>query len=112
MNNFSKPHEVSDVFQAFPARVSHLMPEYASIPRDFKGRRMWVDWQQKWFYSGLTEMPVPKAGIDLKQAMRHLATIQGSFEPKHEHKEAAVAYLASLWFDAPGATSPLSPEPT
>jgi len=23
----------------------------------------------------------------------------GSFEPQHEHKEAAVAYLMSLWFE-------------
>lgn len=32
------------------------------------------------------------------KAFRHLAACQGSFEPKHEHKQAAVAWLASLWF--------------
>jgi hypothetical protein len=36
--------------------------------------------------------------VDGELAIRHLQVIQASFEPKHEHKEAAVAYLASLWF--------------
>jgi len=37
-------------------------------------------------------------GVDGGLAIRHLQVIQASFEPKHEHKEAAVAYLASPWF--------------
>jgi hypothetical protein len=30
----------------------------------------------------------------------HLKAIMGSFQPKHEHKTAGVAYLMSLWFEA------------
>jgi hypothetical protein len=40
-----------------------------------------------------------KEGVDGNLAFRHLSAIQRSFTPKHEHKEAAVAYLASLWFE-------------
>ena len=29
----------------------------------------------------------------------HLKSILQSFKPKHERKEAGVAYLMSLWFD-------------
>ena len=79
-----------------------MMPTYAEIPAEFKGSSgKWVDWQQEWFYSGLKGLPVAKEGINLDAAMRHLAVIQGSWAPKHEHKQAAVAYLASLWFSEP-----------
>lgn len=67
--------------------------------------RDWIEFQRQWFYEGLpadTTMDL-KDGIDGNAAFRHLSAIQGSFEPKHEHKEAAVAYLASLWFKAPPA---------
>lgn len=81
------------------------MPPWENIPKEFKqfNGTSWNKWQTKWFYQGLTkaDIPVPLEGIDLSIALRHLATIQGSFEPKHEHKEAAVAYLASLWFQTP-----------
>lgn len=77
------------------------MPKYADIPREFKSRgNKWSDFQAAWFFSGISNLKLtPKEGIDGKVAMRHLAAIQGSWEPKHEHKSAAVAYLASLWFD-------------
>ena len=44
--------------------------------------------------SGLRERDAD--GIDAKKAMRHLATIQRSWSPKHEHKEAAVAFLEQV----------------
>lgn len=96
-----KPNEtLTDMDVAFPARVKHLMPPMADIPAEFhNGRGKWSKFQQDWFYSGLATLNlIPRDGIDLKIALRHLKAIQGSFEPKHEHKEAAVAYLASLWF--------------
>jgi hypothetical protein len=54
----------------------------------------------RWFFSGLPKgtVFVPHEGIDPAKAMRHLRAILGSFEPKHEHKEAGVAYLMSQWF--------------
>ena len=88
---------------AFPAHVADLMPQHHEIPDQFHdSRNTWVQFQRKWFFSGL---PADTAftlreGIDGPTAVRHLQAIQRSFEPKHEHKEAAVAYLASLWFES------------
>ena len=82
--------------------ITGLMPNINSIPdefSDFNSTNKWVKWQTDWFYIGLKKYPTPKEGIDLDMAMRHLAAIQRSFEPKHEHKQAAVAYLASQWFE-------------
>lgn len=104
MTDFTKPHAVDDVTVAFPARVENLMPAYASIPDEFKHHRNpWCEFQAKWFYEGLKkeDFLTAKPGINYNAAMRHLSAIQGSFEPKHEHKMAAVAYLASLWFESP-----------
>jgi hypothetical protein len=39
-----------------------------------------------------------KDGINRKDALLHAITVLTSFEPKHEHKIAAVAYLMFLWF--------------
>lgn len=97
---FEQPTQVDDVDLAFHASVSHLMPKYEDIPQEFKrGPNKYIVFQREWFYTGLKVMPKAKEGIDIDMAMRHLATIQGSFEPKHEHKEAAVAFLASLWLE-------------
>lgn len=102
--SFEKPTPLSDVDVAFPARVSHLMPPMAAIPDEFRmwnsKPNKWVEFQERWFYEGLKKVKMaPKEGIDPNVAIRHLKAIQGSFEPKHEHKVAAVAYLASLWFE-------------
>ena len=107
MTDWTQPTNVDDLQMAFPSGISSLMPSMDEIPEEFHTTTFdneWNKWQTQWFFNGLKESPEPKDGIDQKQAMRHLATIQGSFEPKHEHKEAAVAYLASLWFVAPSAS--------
>lgn len=97
---WEQPLPVDDVRLAFPSGISHLMPRYADIPDEFKRmKNPWCEWQSKWFYGGLSSWPKMKPGIDQVKAKRHLAAIQRSFEPKHEHKEAAVAYLASLWME-------------
>ena len=41
----------------------------------------------------------PKEGVDTKKALRHVKAVLGSWEPKHEHKEAGVAFLLNEWFD-------------
>ena len=102
MADFSQPTNVNALDMAFGAKVMELMPAYKDIPDEFKkDSNPFVKWQQKWFFKGLSKEDVPKIkeGIDQNQALRHLATIQGSFDPPHEHKEAGVAYLASLWFE-------------
>lgn len=100
------PQPVKDLDLAFPTSVAHLMPAYATIPDEFKhGRTIWSRLVNDWFFCGIEGLQMePKEGIDRQMAMRHIRAIIGSFEPKHEHvdeKEAACAYLLSLWFDNP-----------
>jgi hypothetical protein len=101
-DKWATPTVIDDATMAFPASVSHLMPSQSEIPADFHryhGNR-WLQFQSDWFFKGIKLSGLrAKDGIDLRAALRHLGAIQGSFEPKHEHKTAAVAYLASRWLD-------------
>lgn len=95
------PMEIDAATLAFPASVSHLMPAYKEIPQEFyRSRSKWNALVTDWFFCGLEELKLkPKPGIDEQKALRHISAIMRSFEPKHEHKEAACAYLMSLWFE-------------
>lgn len=105
-----RPVPIDDVLLAFPADVTDLMPDMAEIPEEFHSWGLtykdglagkWLAFQQRWFMKGLpntVEVDL-KEGIDGDLAFRHLKAIQGSFQPKHEHKMAAVAFLASTWFE-------------
>lgn len=98
------PLVFDDLQVAFPANAVDAMPAMADIPEDFHrgwgDARPWVEVQRRWFFQGLKGVTVTaRDGIDKTAALRHLSLIQGSWEPKHEHKEAAVAYLMSLWFE-------------
>lgn len=98
-----KVQEISDIQAAFPTDVSHLMPKWEEIPEEFREFRgtPWNEIFNVWFYSGLKNMKAtPKPGIDRNKAIRHIMTIMRSFEPKHEHKEAAVSFLMSEWFES------------
>jgi hypothetical protein len=95
-----KPKKVSDVELAFPAQVMHLLPKWEDIPEEFKNDNTnWNSLVSEWFFGGLSGKFIPKEGIDLKMAMRHLQACMHSYQPKHEHKEAGVAYLMSQWFE-------------
>ena len=98
-----KVQEVDDVTLAFPGKISHLCPNLEDIPDEYKdlnGKNKWVLLQERWFFEGLVGVSfIPKAGVDAEKAFRHLAAIQGSFEPKHEHKMAYVSFLFSEWFE-------------
>lgn len=106
MGEWDTPKEVDDVTLAFPADVEHLMPERRFCEDELKklpgAGRDWVEFQRKWFFEGLPATTTfnMREGINGTMAFRHLDAIQGSFQPKHEHKEAAVAYLASLWIES------------
>lgn len=94
--------EVTDVEMIFGARIVHLMPAQKDIPAEFKkaGATKWERLADRWFARGLKGVELyPKDGIDLAKALRHLSTIMNSYEPQHEHKIAAVAYLMSQWFE-------------
>ena len=96
-----EPQEVSQAQLVFPAGVGPLMPAPDDTPEEFwNGRSSWVDMVDCWFAVGLSRDAVVdvKDGIDANTAFRHLSCIMGSFEPKHEHKVAAVAFLSERWF--------------
>lgn len=100
--NWSKPTFVDDVNVVFSTGVDRLMPTMDEIPLDFHKWRgnVWIDLVDKWFFEGLSGNEiVAKGDIDRNVALRHLTAIMRSWEPKHEHKVVAVAYLMSLWFD-------------
>lgn len=101
-NDFSKPFDSKTVCEALT--TYDIMPDYKTIPKEFKdwnNHSKWQKFQSDWFFNGLSDVDglVTKEGIDQRAALLHLAAIQRSWGCKHEHKEAAVAYLASLWFE-------------
>jgi len=99
-DKWNKPQEVSDALLAFPAGILHLMPPREEIPENFLNKQKWDSLFRDWFYAGVQGLQfIPREGVDPEMAMRHLQTIMGSYEPKHEHKEEAWAYLASRWFE-------------
>lgn len=102
-NDWCKPVPVSDVTVAFPANALEFMPTMQEIPDAFKRwpGTEWNKFQSDWFFGGLGEdvQFFAKDGVDGEMAFRQLSAIQHSFASKHEHKEAAIAYLCSLWFD-------------
>lgn len=101
---FAKPIAVGRVELAFGGDMAILLPPYEEVPDEFKdwnSPNKWNKIQSHWFYKGLPDGTAfqAKDGIDLKDAINHLKAIQVSWAPKHEHKEAGVSYLMSLWFD-------------
>jgi len=98
------PIKVDDVDMAFgggPGAMAKLLPPYSTVPAEFKNDRSpYCRLVSEWFFRGLEKKKLKvKDGIDESAAWRHMKTIMGSFEPKHEHKTAGVAYLMSQWFD-------------
>ena len=104
------PIEIDDATLAFPASALKFMPGMEDIPEDFRNETAasepWYRLQSIWFSRGMHEkfsfQPATINGelIDAKAAFRQLSAIQRSFAPKHEHKMAAVAWLASLWMES------------
>ena len=98
---WAKPNpDVTGLDMAFGGSMTKLLPAKAEIPEEFwHGHTKWNKLQSDWFFSGLKNAKwEPREGVETKVVLRHLGAIQGSWEPQHEHKEAAVAWLASLWF--------------
>jgi hypothetical protein len=97
------PKKVIDVEIAFGGDIGELLPSMDDIPDEFDlpGNTKWNKIISMWFFQGLPPETkfIPKDGIDSNDALRHIAAILRSFEPKHEHKESGCAYLMSLWFD-------------
>ena len=102
-DKWAQPQDVDKLTMVFGCGgdFAKLLPPYAEIPEEFRrGHGKWNDFMSTWFFKGLKGATItPKDGVDLGKALRHLKAIIGSFEPAHEHKEAAVAYLSSLWLE-------------
>lgn len=97
-----KPVQVSRIDLAFGGDMEKLLPDYKSIPLQYRDSRAgkWSQLYIDWMFRGIKKIEItPKEGIDKSVAMNHLGAIMASFQPSSEHKEAAVAYLASLWFE-------------
>lgn len=97
---FGTPTTVSDTLLAFPSSTPGLMPAMDDIPDEFlAGKTVWNEFARAWMFGLMTEPQFHLAeGVDGSLSYRHLSAILGSFEPRQEHKEAAVAYLCSRWF--------------
>ena len=100
---WDKPQDVTKFDVVFgPKRIETLLPAMNEIPAEFhEFNNPWQKIVSGWFFSGLNPIPSAKEGIDQNKALAHIASVLGSFEPKHEHKSAGCAYLMSLWFELP-----------
>lgn len=90
-------------------KIDH-MPNYYDIPDDFKKMsNPYVSAVSDWFFNGAKGLRngieingtkfVARDGVDAMKALAAIRAILGSFEPKHEHKEAGCAYLLHEWFE-------------
>lgn len=79
------------------------VPPMDEIPQEFTERtNRYNKLVCRWFASGLDARSLMvKQGIDRKAAIYHLTCLMNSFELRHEHKIAAIAYLMSEWFTLP-----------
>ena len=98
------PVPVTGVDMAFGGDMDKLLPDYDSIPEEFKSgcnSNKWNKLFSNWFFYGLDEDTdfIPKEGIDVDAALKHISSIMRSWQPKHEHKEAGIAFLLQLWFE-------------
>lgn len=94
------PKQLSAIDLAFgPVSLSEFMPD--NIPDDYyKQSNKWSKFISTWFYRGANSRFLKsKPGINKQAALNHIGCILASFEPAHEDKIAAYAYLLSLWFE-------------
>ena len=109
---WDQPHDVDSIAAVLPGSiVGTLLPPMSEIPEEFRERRSeWCVIAMRLFFSG-GRFPQVKPGIDADKAGRHLMAVLGSFDPKHEHKEAGAGWLMSMWCETPNSTNTFSAEP-
>lgn len=108
--------DVDDATLAFPADVSDMLPPWEAIPNRFKCRGTdekadkWLNLFSDLFFRGVDSIALaPKEGIDAVKASRMIKACMGSYQPKHEHKEAGCAYLLDTFFED-GIWEPTKPK--
>jgi hypothetical protein len=83
----------------FPTNVDGMIPPHREIP-EYPRRQHFEDLAQTWFFSGLKNLKSkPRQGVNETQALAHISYVLRSWEPKHEHKIAGVAFLINEWFE-------------
>lgn len=101
-NDLMKPKVVDQAMMTFPANVSDMLPVYAELHADFRtDEHPMCEVANHWFRYGLKQgvKLYPKPEISGEEVFRHLSCCMGSFQPKHEHKIAGVAFLLDLWLE-------------
>lgn len=93
--------DVSDLDLAFPTHViGRIIPAWEDIPEEYKrDNHPCAAAANKLFFGAPVRLTV-RDGIDVTKARRMVDAALGSFEPKHEHKIAGVAYLIDSFFEA------------
>jgi hypothetical protein len=82
--------------------TTKLLPKPAEVPEDmsFLSDSKWNNLFKDLFFCGLSELSItPKEGIDTDMALKCIKAHMSSWEPKHEEKEAGVAYMMSILFE-------------
>jgi len=82
--------------------TTRFLPAYEDIPVEFKRQNgtIWNTLFSLWFFGGLKTLQLtPKEGVDVNLAMRCIGAHMRSWESRHEHKEAGVAYMMSCLFE-------------
>ncbi|MFF0828888.1 hypothetical protein ACFYU8_18310 [Brevibacillus sp. NPDC003359] len=96
------PLEVSDVDLVLGLHdIKKLLPDWYTIPTKFKEGH--TKWNRLYRYIRY-RFDVPGTfrsfeGVDFQQAWRHVRTVMKSSGINTEYKEAACAYLLSLWIE-------------
>ena len=92
---------ITDTEVAFGS--TKYLPKMKDIPEDFfKRSNVYVQLFNAIFFKGLVEFNYePMEGFSKDTINKVIASHAGSFMPKHEHKEAGVAYMMSLMFKNP-----------
>ena len=94
------PIKLQQFETAFDGRAMEILPAMKDIPEEFHdANNKWHNLASTWFFRGLKARPAVKPGIDANDALANIQTALRSFEPKHEHKMAGVAYLMSMWLE-------------
>src|SRR5690606_33683124 len=109
MTDWSQPQTVTDVELAFPAHVvGTLLPEWEDIPESYRllyAIDPLVNLADRLFALYTAGRPfdtgsglVLTADLDPELVARPVEAVLRSFEPRHEHKIAGVAFLSGQWF--------------
>jgi len=95
-----KIFEVSDLEMAFGVE-NQKIPKTSDIPQEFWDEKTYWNklFSTLFFKGGEITNIIPKEGVDSDKALRAIKAVMRSWEPKHEDKEAIVAYMFSQWFE-------------